>query len=503
MRSKKAFYNIVTNLLFELIVIINGFIVPRIIIQKFGSDVNGLVTSISQFLSYIVLLESGFGPVVKSVLYKPIAKKNKEEIVNILACSERFFRKICKIFILYIILLALFYPLIVNNEFSYIYTFSLIIIISLSTIFEYFFGITYSLYLEAEQKSYVSFIIKMIAYIINIIVLLVFSRYINNVHLLKLIFGILFILKPIIQNIYVKKKYNLDFSNIDKKYNLKQKWDGLIHHIAYVIHSNTDIVLLTFFSNLHEVSVYSVYLLILKGIKSFIQSLCNGVSSIFGNMFANNEKENILIKFDMYEFLYYTIVTIVYACTYVLTIPFISVYTIGIVDINYIRPLFAFLIITGEFIWAIRLPHSTLVSTVGQFKQTKNFALVEAIVNITISVILVFKMGIIGVAIGTLIAILIRTLYLVYYTNKKVLDRSISLTTKKIFIMILNIIIIYATSILINLSFINSYFTWIIGAVIIFLVSCLVVLISAFIFDRKNIIKILKLIKKIILNKGK
>ena len=80
MRSKNAIRNIATSLLLQIIAIVYGFIVPKIIIDCFGSNVNGLVVSITQFLSYISLLESGFGPVVKAVLYKPIANKDQKTI---------------------------------------------------------------------------------------------------------------------------------------------------------------------------------------------------------------------------------------------------------------------------------------------------------------------------------------------------------------------------------------------------------------------------------------
>ena len=109
--------------------IINGFIIPRLIITKFGSNVNGLIVSITQFLSYIVLLESGFGPVVKAALYKPIANKDKNQIQNILKASEKFFRMIALIFVIYIIILSIIYPLIINTEFAFLYTMSLILII--------------------------------------------------------------------------------------------------------------------------------------------------------------------------------------------------------------------------------------------------------------------------------------------------------------------------------------------------------------------------------------
>ena len=176
MRSKKALYNIISNLILQVVVVIYGFIVPKIIISKFGSNVNGLISSITQFLAYITLLESGFGPVVKATLYKPIAEKDNKTIKNILKTSEKFFRTIAAIFIIYIIILTVIYPLLVNNEFGKIYTVSLILIISISTFSEYFFGMTYKLYLQAEQKTYVISIIQIATYILSTIFIAILAK---------------------------------------------------------------------------------------------------------------------------------------------------------------------------------------------------------------------------------------------------------------------------------------------------------------------------------------
>ena len=155
MKDTKVQKNIISSVLLQIITIICGFIVPRLIIESYGSNVNGLVVSITQFLAYISLLESGVGPVVKSILYKPIVNKDKKTIEQILKASEKFFRTIAYIFIIYIIILSILLPLTVNNEFDSSFTISLIIIISISTFAEYYFGMTYRLYLEAEQKLYI------------------------------------------------------------------------------------------------------------------------------------------------------------------------------------------------------------------------------------------------------------------------------------------------------------------------------------------------------------
>ena len=62
----KASKNIIFSLLNQVVTIVVGLIVPRLIIKTYGSETNGLINSITQFLGYITLLDLGFGPVVKS-----------------------------------------------------------------------------------------------------------------------------------------------------------------------------------------------------------------------------------------------------------------------------------------------------------------------------------------------------------------------------------------------------------------------------------------------------
>ena len=499
MRSKKALYNVGTNLLLQLITIIYGFIVPKIIISNFGSNVNGLVSSITQFLSYIALLESGFGPVVKSALYKPIASKNSKEIANIIRTAEKFFRKISYIFLAYIFILSILYPLLVNNDFSYLYTISLIVIIALSTFAEYFFGMTYRLFLQANQKTYIISTIQIVTYLANIILIVILAKLGAGIHIIKLVSSIAFVLRPIIQNIYVKKKFNINVKEANSNYKLKNKWDGLAQHIAAVIHNNTDITILTIFSTLAEVSVYSVYSLITRGLKSVVQAFNSGMDATFGDMIAKNENENLNKAFKSYEFVYFTIITIIFTCAGILTIPFIKIYTINITDADYIRPTFAYLIVLAEFANMIRLPYISLTYSAGHFKETRKGAWIEAILNIAISIILVNRFGIIGVAIGTLVAMIIRTVEFIYHSAKYILKRNIINSYIKAIVSIFEtLLIVFACQHFIKFE-IMSYFTWFIYGILIFaIVSIIIILVHLILYkdDAKNVVNKLKTIIK-------
>ena len=64
MRRKKLLFNTGTALLSQLVTLISGFILPRLIIGQYGSEVNGLVSSITQFLAFFSMMEMGVGAVV-------------------------------------------------------------------------------------------------------------------------------------------------------------------------------------------------------------------------------------------------------------------------------------------------------------------------------------------------------------------------------------------------------------------------------------------------------
>ena len=503
MRSKKALLNITSNLLLELIIVLYGFIVPYVIINKFGSSVNGLVSSITQFLAYIALLESGFGPVVKSALYKPIAKNDDNTIANILKTTEKFFRTIAYIFLLYIIVLCFLYPLLVSNDFEWLYTVSLIIIIGISTFAEYFFGMTYRLFLQAEQKTYIISAIRIITYILSII-LIIFLAYLGaSIQIIKLVSGIIFVFRPLLQNYYVRKKYKINLKSANGEYELKQKWDGLAQHIAAVIHGNTDITVLTIFTSLAEVSVYSVYFLVIKAVKSLIQSLTGGIDATFGDMIAKDEINNLNKRFSMYEVLYNSICTIAFTCTMILIVPFVSIYTKGVNDVNYIRYAFGTLLVISEYIWAIRLPYSSITLAAGHFKETRKGAWIECIINISLSIALVWKFGLIGVTIGTIIAMLVRTFEFIYHANKYVLKRKIWKSIKQVTVIIIETLVILLISSKLSLLDNINYINLLINALVIGMLSSTIVIVINSIVYKKELKGFKNLIKSLFLKSKK
>lgn len=304
MRSRKALLNIVASLLLQFTLILSGFIIPWLIIRTYGSSVNGVIASISQFLGFFALLEGGVGGVVRSALYKSLASNDVVTISRVLKSAERFFKRISYVFIAFLLIMAIGYPYLVSYEFTKTFIFTLVIILGIKSISQYYFGITYQILLQADQKSYFTSFLHLIAIIISTVVATILINLGANIHVVQLFSAMVFFLKPIVLNIYVKHNYKLINDCVEDNNELKQKWDGMGHHIAYFLHNKTDIIILTLFTSVKEVSVYSVYMMVALGIRNLTTTISSGIEAAFGNMIAKGEKElleKILISLNLYS----------------------------------------------------------------------------------------------------------------------------------------------------------------------------------------------------------
>ncbi|MBQ7522820.1 MAG: sugar isomerase, partial [Clostridia bacterium] len=132
-RSKKAMYNGVAGIVYEICLIICGLILPRMILSAFGSRYNGITQSISQFLSFVTLFRAGVGAVTKAALYKPLANNDNLTISRIIRATEIFMRRVALLFVAGLAILAIVYPLLVNKEFELLFAATLVLIIGFST----------------------------------------------------------------------------------------------------------------------------------------------------------------------------------------------------------------------------------------------------------------------------------------------------------------------------------------------------------------------------------
>lgn len=490
-RKRRLAYNTFSSLLFQVTIIICGFILPRLILTAFGSDVNGLVNSITQFLGIISFLELGVGAVVQSSLYKPLAEHDEDQVSRVIKSANRFFRTIARILLVYVVFLVIFYPMFAKQQFGHAYTATLIIVISISSFAQYYFGIVNRLLLTADQHGYVQYNAQTVAIILNTVACSILIKIGCGIQMVKLTTSLIYLLQPFVIYLYVRRYYHINRKITYTEEPIKQKWNGIAQHVASVILDGTDIVVLTMFSSLSAVSIYSVYFLVVKGVKQLFLSMTNGIQSLMGELWANGEEKELKDLFGWTEWMIHTGTIFVFGVAAITIVPFVQVYTKGIMDADYVQPLFAFLLVLANAGHCLRLPYNLMILAAGHYKQTQSNYIVAAVLNIVISILAVKRYGLIGVAIGTLIAMGYQTVWMALYDSKNLIKWPFKNFLKQIAVDAVTLVFMVVMTNMIQMATVN-YAAWALYAVIVSIASVMVVIVVNMVFYKTNTERILK-----------
>lgn len=410
-----------SSLIQQVTTLLCGFILPRIILGRFGSEVNGLVVSVTQFLALISFLEMGVGAVVHSALYQPLADNDMAQVSRIMASAGRFFRRIAYLLAGYIVVLCVVYPRVAQQNFDDLYTVGLILVLSISQFCQYFFGIADSILITADQRGYVFYVSQTLVVLLNTAVsaLLIYCG--ASIHLVKLAAALIYLIRPIVVRIYIRRNYRINRKITYVTEPIQQKWNGVAQHVAAVVLDGTDSVVLTVLAGMAEVSIYSAYNMVVLGVKQLFMSMTNGIQALMGELLAKNEKKELDNLFQWTQWIIHTGAVFVFGCTAVLVTTFVQVYTLGVQDANYVQPVFGLLLTIAHAGHCLRLPYNLVILAGGHYRQTQSNYIVAAIMNIVVSVIMVHKFGLIGVAIGTLGAMLYQTVWMAWYISKNLI----------------------------------------------------------------------------------
>ena len=498
-RGKKLALNTITSLGLQVVSVICGFILPRLILESFGSDVNGLVNSITQFLGVITLLDLGVGAVVQSALYKPLADNNTNMISKIYVSANKFFRRLAEILLVYVVLLMIFYPMLVNKSFGHMYTALLIAAICISSFAQYYFGIVNSLLLNADQRGYIQYVAQIITLILNTFACYIIIKLGASIQIVKLTTSLIFLLRPLFLVFYVKKHYSIDPKITYTDEPIKQKWNGMAQHFASYVLNGTDNIVLTMFSTLGNVSIYSVYNVVIIGVKNALLSVTNGFQSLIGEMLAKKETMKLNAFFGFVEWFLHTGTTLDFGCTGVLIVDFVRVYTYGINDADYIQPLFAVLITIANAGHCLRLPYNILILAAGHYKQTQSNYIIAMILNIVVSIATVKMWGLVGVAIGTLIAMAYQTVWMAKYDSKNIICWPFKNFLKQCGIDAITVIIASLATFKIPMLSV-SYVSWFLLAIEVFGIWLIISIVINTIFYRERVLSIFIRVKRRFVN---
>lgn len=416
--------NVITGFGGQFIAIVLGLIIPRIFISNYGSDINGLISTISQIFAYMALLEAGIGAAAQNALYKPFQENDREEVSSIASVARSYFRKVTIIYGLGVVVLSLVLPLFLKTSVDALTIFFIVIFEGMSGVVSFYFIQTPTIILNVDGKSYINNGITLANKIIGYVVKIIMALLGMNIVLVYLAFFMITVGKVFVYSLYFKKKYDwLIFKKSNTNFELKDRNSYVLTEICWTIFSSTDMIVISMFLSTQLSSVYGIYNMVFTSIAQLVNAVYMSIVYLLGYTY-HDSLEKYQRMHDSFNSVFIGIMTILMSVSYVLILPFISLYTHGVNDVNYIYDALPIMFCLIQLLSWSRYVSGNLTGLAGYAKQTSFVSLIEAIVNLLLSIIFVYKFGIVGVTLATVIALPVKVIWCTYVAEKKVMKRS-------------------------------------------------------------------------------
>lgn len=430
-RSANAVKNSAFGILCKIINLVLTFLSRTIFIYVLGNTylgVNGLYTEILNLLSFA---ELGFGSAMTFAMYKPVADDDEEKILKLLDYYKWIYRLVAGIIAILGIMVIPFLPCIVRGvDWLTVGELRLYFIIYLfNTVIGYFVSYKYS-YLNALQKNYVqtniSTLVTAISSFAQIGILLITKSFlayliVNSIVLLFSRLGVWIYLNlryPILAKVPKER-----LSKEEKQPIWKEVKGLVVHQFASVAVHSTDNILISTLTGAGIVAVgyISNYTMLMNAVLGFVTIIFASVTSGFGNMVAASTTENFRRAFKQINFLNFWVYGFCSVSFWILIPPFIKLWIGG----DKLIDMISFSLITINcYLQGQSTIYNNARIAKGNFGKDKHWALVQAFVNLIVSIIGAKYLGLVGIYIGTIVSRMVYVIFRPYSTYRFLFDRS-------------------------------------------------------------------------------
>ena len=405
MKTKKTLLNYITDIVPLTIVSILGIFKIKIFIQVLGDETLGLYQLFSQIMVYIALVDGGLSSAVLYSLYKPNVDKNNKKINEILSGAFRIFSLIGSLVFFIAACVSFVVPLFIkDSSFPYFYVVITFLLFSISNVIGYFFVPAQAL-LEVKGKKYITNLSLQTGQIVQSTLEIILLLCGFPFFAVLLMHSIVKLLSNIIISIVFKKLYpNYKLTQKKKDFAFVKKVKDLVFHkINGLVSSNIDVIIISKMLGLASVAIYSTYFYIINMLKQILGKINGSMLAIIGNEIVKNDNKvyELLLEINSIMFMVGTVICVP---LYFALDGFIDIWYEGAINTSMLICIAA---VSYLFCFIIKETIACFVTAAGLFKETKKCAITDTIVNLVLSLTLVYKFGIPGVLFATAISIFI------------------------------------------------------------------------------------------------
>ena len=411
--KKKLVTNTFVVTLSYFIQTIIGFLVRKVFIDKLGVIFLGYNAVFTNILTLLNLSELGIGISANAFLYKSLAEDDKETTVAIFNTLHKLYKMVCVIIILIGIIIAFFIPIMISNpQHSYTQIYIYYVLVLLSTIFSYMMADRKTV-VSANQENYIVSLTDCISYatisIAQIIILNIIKQFLSS----------------LIIYAYTKRKYsylnnkNNELKEQEIKNDIKKEMKNIfVSKVGGIIFHGTDNIIISSILGTIQAGLISNYTMITNILQNIIAQFFGAMQSTLGNII--HKKTSKIPESSIYIYLYYiSFIMGIFAMMGIIKIlPAIIVNVFGI-ELILSQNIATILGINCLLLTLLQVPNQ-IFAIHKLYRFDKVIVGISAILNIIISIILVYIIGMEGVLIGTLITLLIYLISRSYIIKKHV-----------------------------------------------------------------------------------
>ena len=411
-RTSNSLKNIATTIGGQMLNNVLRLVCRTVFIHTLGKEYLGISSLYANILTLLSLSELGFGTAITYSLYKPLVEKDEATICALMNFFKKSYRIIGVAILLFGGCLIPFLPTLMNGTTDAVNIYLYYALYLVQTVVSYLFFAYKSVIIIADQKKYIN---DTITYIFQILM--------NTVQILILIFWksfflytIVAIANSIIQNIVVAyiadRKYPF-LKNSGRKLSKEEKKDVFervyamsLYRISTVVGTATDNLIISTNISVLFVGLYDNYYMIIQVIQKLIQGFFQSFTSSLGNYYVLKSKEENEFMFRCLNRLNSWMIVFCSVCFMALLQPFITFWA----GTEYLLEYSVVVVVVMNF--ATNFMQSTVQiykEASGLFVKGKYRAVMTAVLNLIISIILVKKMGLAGVFLGSIISRLVTT----------------------------------------------------------------------------------------------
>ena len=402
-RTKHSFYNFLVSTIAALILPLIGFVKVRLFVALYGSAVNGLQLTIAQAITFLNICELAYSLAFRQLLFKPLAENDREEVKNIYYGAVKIFRMTGVVCLALSVCTALVFPNLAESPFSYWETVRTFLLLALP------YGISYFLFgpnfvIMADQKEYrINIWIQLISILRMVFMVAAI--------LMKMPFEVILIIEALniltantLSRIIALREYpwlKEKPQNTEDKSFQKKAGYAMIQRLSELATTQTDNLVISRFMGYVMSSVYGSYSYLTDNIGKITQTMVQSPMNSFGNLFNDRNADSYGVFTEFFNFATY--ISTIVACTIAIVMPqFVPVWMNDPLYTASMSVCFFFGL--NIFYMTMRQPVIIARDANGLYVNAKNNAWLLAIVKILLSVLLVQKLGLLGVVLATTIA---------------------------------------------------------------------------------------------------